>query len=249
MSDMKKYLDQFRVRAGLRSDDRVLNEAALFEDKQINELERAVMDALEKASSGNGKDDWSYQTAEWTETHSSGDGEDRSYREWEVEAGVALPLAAYRPTVVRQEENEGKFTVVVYFFAAPGAAGKIERNTTSLSAATKKGLRKYELEEASRATLGSPAAMRMEPSLEPPDYGDDEGMEYDYGSKSWRERLPSEGEERLEEMFSETILSEILPKLVEKALPQMDLYNYTHAIGGSQPDHYGWFIGYFKSKK
>jgi hypothetical protein len=245
MSSMKQYLNSFRVNAGLAPDDRVLSESALAEAEETNEMERKLMEVLESAAKSKGKDNWSKQAAEWTEEHSAGGGDEGYYNEWEVECSAVLPLAAARPNVVRRKD--GSIAVVNYLFASPKGAGKVERNLGALTAASKKGLSKSMLNEAK---IGSPAAMRMEPSLEPPDYGDDnESKEYTYGSSRYGEEVTEEGIERIEEMLYEKILDGILPDLIEKALPDFALYDYNLEMGGSEPNHYGWSIAYLKPKK
>ena len=247
MSSMKQYLDSFRVSAGLKPDDRVLSESALSEDNETNEMERVLMAALESAAKGNSKDNWSRQTAEWEEGRSSGDPESGGrYSEWDAKCSAELPLAAARPSVIRRKD--GTFAVVVYLFASPKGAGKVERNMGALPAASKKGLSKADLKEAK---IGSPAAMRMEPSLEPPDYygGSEDDEVFVYGGKGYSEQISDEGRERIEEMLYETVLDDIVPRIIEKALPKLALYDARIEVGGSEPNHYGWMVAYFKPKQ
>jgi hypothetical protein len=258
MSSMKQYLNSFRVNAGLAPDDRVLSESALSEDKEINEMERKLMAALENAAKGSGKDDWSGQTAEWTEERSSGDEEDRTYSEFEVACSINLPLASVRPTVVRRED--GSFATVLYVYASPKDAGKVDHNKTALSLASKEGVTDADLHEAKTGT--SKRALKegtrgpwwgVGPSMEPPDdYDEDESADYTYGEKrSWRDKLSDEGEERLMELLNERVLGEILPNLIEKTFPNMKTDYPTDFVkaGGYEPNHYGWLITYLIPKK
>lgn len=262
MSSMKQYLNSFRVNAGLDPDDRVLAESALAEDNETNEMERKLMEALESAAKGSGKDDWSYYLARWEEEDEYYDGPDPSDYEsvqppvgkvvtegrrgrrgytvsYTVVHEVPIRLAAARPSVIRRKD--GGFTVVIYLFGSKQQEGKVLRNMSSLAAATKMGMPKSALKESTLHESGW--TLRGEPPLDPPDPGPDpEERDYDYGDSD----VPEELEEMLNEHFSYNIMVESIPNLIKKTFPQMKLENSDSETDGESPNHKGWFVGYLK---
>ena len=97
MSSMKKYIDQFRVNAGMKPDDRVLDEGKLAADETTREMEKKLADALAR-------------NRFWTSVMGSEDEEvfGGNYEEppaYDTVESDEIFLRAFNPTVAIKQRN------------------------------------------------------------------------------------------------------------------------------------------------
>lgn len=191
MSSMKKYIDQFRVSAGLSPDDRVLTEAKLLADEKTRAMEKKMADALE---SNKGVWDSVGGGARGPMTFRGSYEEPPEYEDMEDQ----YFYNAFNPTVSLRKGEKGYSILCAFERTDEKRSGKVFRKKSALFA------------------TGMNPRLLSEARYDYDDDYDDRPSRGELEAEKWREVLEDAMQEAVQKM-----LDTELPKLIAKTFPDM----------------------------